>query len=353
MAITTSKLIRTSAAALACVAALSRGCPVPSILTSIAESDVVVVATAMSYTRLEGHGCKAEFRVDRVLKGNLNVRPLEVAPVATSETGPLSTGANLMIAKDSEHILFLKRTEDGGAVYRPCGRMHVPLSAIPPYSVATDIGRGPAISWMSRLVKIRGLPEDRRYPEVHAFMSEAKGLFWDECADFVFHHHLRGYTGKTWMAPCSRWLQSEDEHLKAIAMLRLAHEPSSHAVTKPIAWGSDQYLQPIAVKALLRYEGEGAARLRMELAEHPQIQVRVRALGALGTQPSEDGVRAFLVSNTRAPEPEIRAAAIDALWYWFQRNDPGDLLPLVQAMQRDDDARVRQSAGRMLGRLGR
>lgn len=351
--IATSRLISASALALALFAPISRGCPVPSILASIGESDVVVVATAMSYTQLEGHGCKARFRVDRVLKGNLNVKSIDVAPVTTPGTGPLFTGANLMIAKDSEHILFLKRPEDSGTAYRPCGRMNIPLSGIPLYSVATDIGRGPAISWMSRLVKIRGLPEDRRYLEVHALMSEAKGLFWDECADFIFHHHLRGYTGKTWMTPCSRWLQSEDQHLKAIAMLRLAHESSSHAVTKPIAWGSDQYLKPIAVKALLRYEGEGAARLRMELAEHPQIQIRVQSLGALGTQPSEDGVRVFLVSKTRAPEPEIRAAAIDALWYWFQRNDPGDLLPLVQGMQYDDDARVRQSARRMLKRLER
>lgn len=75
---------------------------------------------------------------------------------------------------------------------------------------------------------------------------------------FPFRHALHALKGPSL---CS-------QHLKANAMLRLAHEPSSHAVTKPIAWGSDQYLQPIAVKALLRYEGEGAARLRMELAEH-------------------------------------------------------------------------------------
>ena len=122
---------------------------------------------------------------------------------------------------------------------------------------------------------------------------------------------------------------------------------------KPIAWGSDQYLQPIAVKALLRYEGESAVRLRMKLAEHPQVQVRVRALSALATQPSKAGIRAFIVSKTRSPEPVIRAAAIDALWYWFQIGDPGVLLPLVKAMQHDDDAHVRQSACRMLGRLER
>lgn len=350
---TVSKLIRRSALALVFVARISGGCPIPSVLASIGESDVVVVATVMSYTELEGYGCKAQFRVDRVLKGTVNVKSLEVAPVATFETGPLSTGANLMIAKDSEHILFLKRPEDGGAVHRPCGRKQIPLSAVPLFPAAADVGRDRAIRWVSRLIEIHGLPEGHRYSEIHALMSEAKGLFWDECADFVFIHHMRGHSGKTWMVPCSRWLQSEDQHLKAIAMLRLAHEPSSHAVAKPIAWGSDQYLQPIAVKALLRYEGEGAARLRMELAEHPQIQVRVRALGALGTQPSEAGVRAFLVGKMRVPEPEIRVAAIDALWYWFQANDPGDLLPLVQAMQRDDDARVRQSARRMLGRLER
>lgn len=341
------------AAALVFVAPTSRGCPIPSILASVGESDVVVVATTTSYTQLEGRRLKAQFRVNQVLKGAVNVKLLEVAPVATFETGPLSTGANLMITKDSEHILFLKRPEDGGAVLSPCGRMHVPLSAIPQSSVATDIGRDQTISWVSRLVRIRSLPESRRYPEMHALMSEAKGLFWEECADFVFRHHMRGYTGKKWMEPCSRWLQSEDQHLKAIAMLRLAHEPSSHAVTKPIAWGSDQYLQPIAVKALLRYEGESAARLRMKLAEHPQVQVRVRALSALGTQPSKAGIRAFIVSKTRSPEPEIRAAAIDALWYWFQIGDPGVLLPLVEAMQHDDDAHVRQSARRMLGRLER
>ncbi len=138
------------------------------------------------------------------------------------ETGPLTTGANLMIAKGSEHILFLKQPEDGGVAHRPCGRQHVPLTAIPPRSIATDIERDKAIKWTSRLVGIQGLPEGRRYPEVHAFMSEAKGLFWDACADFVFRHHLRGYTGKAWMEPCSRWLQGEDQHLNP----RSARRPS-------------------------------------------------------------------------------------------------------------------------------
>ncbi len=50
MAITTRKLPLASASVLALAASISWGCPIPSVLTSVAESDVVVVATVISYT---------------------------------------------------------------------------------------------------------------------------------------------------------------------------------------------------------------------------------------------------------------------------------------------------------------